>query len=318
MLLYYNDSKFCGFRGTPQSITLEREGNILANNRIQLTIAGVTIAVSTPEEEAYVTRIAESVNRDMQTLLVETKASVTSAALLLAVDYMDRFQKANRSATNMRTQIKGYLADAANAKLLFDEEKKRSDNYAKEIANLKNKIEQLSSVASNYSSAPKREEIDSLINERNNLQAKLEEVSRSASAAPKDDSEYRHLLKEQSEHLERIGVQSEQISNLEQQLRSKQEEVEHLLKELKTLEDMITEDMVSNSESAEDLVSGEQQALLIPGPPMPPPVKTAAYEPTIFEEAYDNSVPPLFRTDPAGDVSYDIDEMPNLNWTDNL
>lgn len=281
----------------------------MANNRIQLTIAGVSIIVSTPEEEVYVRRIAESVDRDMQTILTETKASVTSAALLLAVDYMDRFQKANRSATNMRTQIKGYLADAANAKLLFDEEKKRSDMLAKEAAELRDKVEQLSVVASNQASVPKREEIDALLEERDSLAAQLKDSNKrlkeQTDRANRQEEELRHIQMEQSEHFGRGS--EDDIARLEQELKNKQAEADRLLKELRTLEEMISED-VSTFEQTE-----------LPSPDSEPKmeVQPEAMEPTVFDSVYD-SIPPLYRPDPVSDATYDIDDMPNLNWTDDI
>lgn len=287
----------------------------MVNNRIQLSIAGVSLIVSTPEEEAYVRRIAESVDRDMHAILTETKASVTSAALLLAVDYMDRFQKANRSATNMRTQIKGYLSDAASAKLLFDEEKKRSDTLTKENKELREKVEQLSVIASNHASIPKREDIDALLSERDLLSAQLKNADKRLQEQNerllRQEEDLEQIRRIQGDDLQHVGVQSEDIARLEKELQSKQEEADHLLKELKTLEEMISEDVSSYEQLA---FSGDLPDKNKEQPEVFDPV---AFEPTVFDAVYD-SMPPLYRPDPVRDATYDIDDMPNLNWTENI
>lgn len=280
-------------------------------NRIQLVIAGVSIIVSTPEDEAYVTRIAESVDRDMQALLSQTKASVTSAALLLAVDYMDRFQKANRSATNMRTQIKGYLADAANAKLLFDEEKKRSDNLLREASDLRSKLEQRSEPDKSLS-----RRVEELLLEQDALKTQLEyaENMLKASDTAERDAEITRLKEELHEHLDRIGSQSVQISQLEQQLIQKQEEARHLESELATLETMISEE--SAPEDGEALVLSENLA-------------DEDIQEDIFQQAdlvetddtvstQSQTLPPLYRPNPVNDATYDFEDLPDLNWTEDI
>ena len=280
------------------------------NNRIRLNIAGVSLVVSTPEDDSYVERIATTVNQDIRLLLEETKASVTSAALLLTIDYMDRFQKANRSATNMRTQIKGYLADAANAKLLFDEEKKRSDALAREIDEMRAKLEQLGTAVAATPAIPNREELEAM---GSKLQSMNEQLYNQNDYISRQDEELKRLNTELSEHLDRVGLQSQQISALELSLQQKQGEIDRLMGELTTLEDMITDDVSyytpKNQQQASPLAQPQRQTQS-PMPMSDERPQQKADDPI--------ALPPLYRSNPTADASYDIDDMPNLNWTDNI
>jgi len=266
----------------------------------------VSLTVSTSEEEAYVKRIAESVNGDMHQLLSTTKASVTSAALLLAVDYMDRFQKANRSATNMRTQIKGYLADAANAKLLYDEERKRSESYAREISELKEKAERDAKSVSAQADNALRTKVSELMAERDSLVSQLERANQTLRMQSTGDrgSEANRLKREQQEHIEQIGKQSQRISQLEALLSQKGEEITRLQGELKTLEDMINEDL---SAAKQGYLGSDEDKLL----QLETKIVNELRE---IENANKSALPPLYRADPLVDATYDFEEMPNIEW----
>ena len=91
-------------------------------NKISLNIAGFNLIINTQEDEAQVRKLNDILNEDLKQILTQNpSASITNAALLCALDYLDRYDKATHSANNMRDQIKDYMADASNAKLQYDE-----------------------------------------------------------------------------------------------------------------------------------------------------------------------------------------------------
>ncbi|MEG2083497.1 MAG: cell division protein ZapA, partial [Oscillospiraceae bacterium] len=106
----------------------------MTDNKVQLNIAGISITVNTPEDKEYTAGLAEELDSDIRAILKANEgASVTSAALLCAIDYLNNERKSAKSSSNMRTQIKEYLADAASAKLECDEEHKRNLELSAEI-----------------------------------------------------------------------------------------------------------------------------------------------------------------------------------------
>ncbi len=85
--------------------------------KVRLQIAGSNYVISTTDSESYLRELAERLDKDMKEIMeAAPSASVTQAAVLAALDYLDELQKSTGSVDNMRSQIKDYLEDAANAK----------------------------------------------------------------------------------------------------------------------------------------------------------------------------------------------------------
>mgnify|MGYP000760347275 CR=1 FL=1 len=81
--------------------------------------------------------LADRLNLDMNELMASSNSvSITTAAVMTALNYRDELEKASGSADNMRRQIKDYLEDAASAKMAAEE-------VRRENAALKRRIEEL-------------------------------------------------------------------------------------------------------------------------------------------------------------------------------
>ncbi len=106
-------------------------------NRIRLEICGTTYVVSSTDTEPYVTELAERLDKNMNEVLAgNPSASVTTAAVLCALEYLDEWQKAISGADNMRAQIKDYLEDAARAKMSAEESRREIERLKRELASL--------------------------------------------------------------------------------------------------------------------------------------------------------------------------------------
>ena len=103
-------------------------------NRIKLEICGSNFVVSTTASEEYVLGLAEKLDADMSQLLsTNHTASVTTAAVITALGYLDELKKSTSGADNMRAQIKAYLEDAARPKLKLDEERREVERLRREL-----------------------------------------------------------------------------------------------------------------------------------------------------------------------------------------
>lgn len=113
-------------------------------NKITLSIAGFNLIINTNEDENRVRKLNAILNEDLSQILQSNpSASVTNAALLCSLDYLDRYDKATQSANNLRTQIKDYLSDASNAKLMYDDETKKNAELVKEVQTLRAHVTKL-------------------------------------------------------------------------------------------------------------------------------------------------------------------------------
>jgi cell division protein ZapA len=86
-------------------------------NKIKLNIAGSTYTINSMDSEEHVLSIAKTLDHDMRTVLDQTaSASVTAAAVICAMTYLDKLEKSSKGADNMRLQIKQYLEEANKAR----------------------------------------------------------------------------------------------------------------------------------------------------------------------------------------------------------
>ena len=109
----------------------------MAANRVKLTICGANYVIVSEDEESYVQELGTRLDEEMNELMTKNQAiSVTGAAVLKALDYLDELRKATMSADNMRGQVRDYLEDAAKARL-------ETQEAQQEIARLRRQIEQM-------------------------------------------------------------------------------------------------------------------------------------------------------------------------------
>ncbi len=107
----------------------------MSSQKVKLEICGSSYVVSTNDSEEYLLGLAERLDRDMNQILLEaSNASVTSAAVITALAYLDEAEKNAFGADNMRAQIQGYLEDASKARLAAEEAKREVTRLRNELA----------------------------------------------------------------------------------------------------------------------------------------------------------------------------------------
>ncbi|MEG0877724.1 MAG: cell division protein ZapA [Oscillospiraceae bacterium] len=107
-------------------------------NKIRLEICGCNYVISSTDSEQYVLDLAARLDRDMNLMLAETpNASVTSAAIITALGYLDELEKSTSGADNMRAQIRDYLEDASKAKMAAEEARHEVERLRRELGYLK-------------------------------------------------------------------------------------------------------------------------------------------------------------------------------------
>ena len=104
-------------------------------HKVKLQICGSSYVVSTNDSAEYLTGLAERLDEDMNQVMREMpNASVTAAAVITALGYLDEAQKNAQGADNMRAQLQDYLEDAAKAKLAAEEAKREAGRLRRELA----------------------------------------------------------------------------------------------------------------------------------------------------------------------------------------
>ena len=113
----------------------------MPTSKVRLTICGSSYVISTSESEDYMQNLADRLNLDMNELMASSNSvSITTAAVMTALNYRDELEKASGSADNMRRQIKDYLEDRARARMEVDVARREIERLNREISNLREKL----------------------------------------------------------------------------------------------------------------------------------------------------------------------------------
>lgn len=201
------------------------------DNKILLKIAGISILISTSEDEEYARALADDIDTDVRGIIEgNPSASVTNAALLCAIDYLDAYRKANRSSNNLRNQIKDYLADAANAKLQFDEERKKTADLTVEIQALRSHLTRIAAEGDSSGAVDHlKADLAKCNTEINKQKKQITELLAQISTLGEKATAMNDYISGQDAEIARlngiIGVHCETITSLEQKVRDKDAEI---------------------------------------------------------------------------------------------
>lgn len=107
----------------------------MSTQKVKLEICGSSYVVSTNDSEEYLMGLAERLDRDMNQIMIETpNASVTAAAVITALAYLDDAEKSAFGADNMRAQIQNYLEDASKARMAAEEARREVERLRNMLA----------------------------------------------------------------------------------------------------------------------------------------------------------------------------------------
>ena len=113
----------------------------MATSKVRLNICGSSYVVNTSESADYMKNLADRLNLDMNELRAASHSvSITTAAVMTALNYRDELEKASGSADNMRRQIKDYLEDAASAKMAAEEARRENASLKRRVDELERRL----------------------------------------------------------------------------------------------------------------------------------------------------------------------------------
>ena len=111
----------------------------MAFNKIKLNVAGTSYVINSQDSEEHVLSLANTLDEDMRRILEKSpSASITAAAVICALTYLDKLDKSDSSADNMRRQVRQYLEDANNARKEAEKVKLELERLKIDIQYLKN------------------------------------------------------------------------------------------------------------------------------------------------------------------------------------
>ena len=115
----------------PADLKQKQEGFRVKNNKVTVTIAGVSYNLISEEETAYMEKVAAHVDEKIHEL-DGSGISTTEAGVLAALNIADEYYKALATGEHLRSQIKELLEEGAKLKAEISEKNR-------EIFKLQNK-----------------------------------------------------------------------------------------------------------------------------------------------------------------------------------
>lgn len=111
-------------------------------NRVKVVICGKTYSLQTDESPSYMVTLAKDLDKRINAFLEENNsATLTSAAVLVALALMDESLKSVSDVDNIRAQIKSYVEEAASARIEADQLRREVTLLKRENENLKSDLE---------------------------------------------------------------------------------------------------------------------------------------------------------------------------------
>ena len=93
-------------------------------NKIEVSIGGKSYTMVASEDESYVRRCAELVDRQISEITAGGRLSQADAAVLAAMNIADLYLKEQEASENLRRQVKENLEEANTLKLELSEAKR--------------------------------------------------------------------------------------------------------------------------------------------------------------------------------------------------
>ena len=104
-------------------------------DRIRVEVLGSSYFITTTESEEYIRELEKKFNQEISTLLeMRPNIAFNDALVLIGLNIMDAYQKAENGAEHMRKQLSEYLSDAAKARTAVEDAHREIERLNKELA----------------------------------------------------------------------------------------------------------------------------------------------------------------------------------------
>ena len=111
-------------------------------SKVEVTICGSNLTILSEDSQDYVFRIARIVNDAMSAILAGNPSlSVTSSALLAALNFADETAKIRDNTENLRAQVKTYLEEAGKLKIENDELRREAARLTNELRRIRAELQ---------------------------------------------------------------------------------------------------------------------------------------------------------------------------------
>lgn len=103
------------------------------SNKIRLTVGGIEYTITSDDEESYVRKVGDQLNKRLDELSRHNPfLSTTMVAVLAALEFCDDSLKATAECNSLKMELKRAVEDAACARLEADEARREIERLGRE------------------------------------------------------------------------------------------------------------------------------------------------------------------------------------------
>lgn len=115
----------------------------MEKNKVRLTINGLDYFLTTEEDVSYMENLGEEINEYITQLIHDyNKLSQVQASVLCALDYADKYRRAERNADYLKSQIQLYMEDAARAKTEAEMSRREVERMTRDLRSIRRSLEE--------------------------------------------------------------------------------------------------------------------------------------------------------------------------------
>lgn len=115
----------------------------MEKNKVRLTIGGLDYRLSTDDDVTYMKNLGEELNENICDMIRDhPKLSQVQAAVLCALDYADRYRRAEKNADYLKAQIQIYMEDAARAKTEAEMARREAERMTRDLRSIRRSLEE--------------------------------------------------------------------------------------------------------------------------------------------------------------------------------
>ena len=100
-----------------------RKRGINLANKVVIMLGGVRYPLRTVEEPSYVSALADEMDIALRKVMGENSLTLSESLVLLGLEYLDGYKKAERNLDNMRNQVAEYMETVKRSKRELEQAK---------------------------------------------------------------------------------------------------------------------------------------------------------------------------------------------------
>lgn len=118
---------------TPPANHCRSKGDEQMAHKLTIEVYGTKYSITANDDPSYVNSLGKELDKMAAELMKSGQLNINQALVLIALNCLDNYKKAEQSSDNLREQVAGYLEDAATARMELEEVQRELKKLKREL-----------------------------------------------------------------------------------------------------------------------------------------------------------------------------------------